>query len=145
MTSDFMNETCWFDFSCLCPIKAQSGPSLGLLCISSLYCMLFLLRWPPCQWSDMTSVEVSWCAYGSLHIRNIWLFVYNLCKPDMFICCTSLFHHLTKHVKLLIHKMLWWHRQHFVQRYILQIIKEKGAFKIKYAGPVLLMINKKIM
>ena len=31
--------------------------------------------WPPCQWSDMTSVEVSQRAYNLLCIRDIWLFV----------------------------------------------------------------------
>ena len=31
--------------------------------------------WPPCQWSDMTSVEVSQRAYNLLCIRDIWSFV----------------------------------------------------------------------
>ena len=53
----------------------------------SLLRMPFLFRWPPCQRSDMTLVEVSQHAYVYLYIRTIVLFVFlrNSCKPDMVL------------------------------------------------------------
>ena len=63
------------DAAVVVPAVAAVGrtPSSESWYLSHCVCMLFLFRWPPCQRSDMTLMEVSQRPLDSLYIRNICL------------------------------------------------------------------------